>query len=344
MPEADVVGIPQHLSGTAAILLAGWNREATSGRGVTVVVCTYKRPHSVTRFLDSLEETEGSGYPVVLVDASPDTSTENAIKHWMAKRDSSGSLAYFRLNPAQRGLTKQRNFALEIVETDLVCFFDDDVELLSPCISEMERTFREAEGKLSGVGALIVNQPRRPGALWRLRRVLGIVANLKPGSYHGSGFSVPWGYVKDGDGVVIGDWLPGAAMLWNTSEARSARFCERFLNYSQSEDLEFSLRVGQKGQLAVTTRARVRHLEATGGRERHFPLGYMAIRNRYYIHRRRFRDCRFGYALWFGYAWLMDTAMLMRNFAVPRRIPGTVQHVAGRLAAACELLAGRRSG
>jgi hypothetical protein len=245
------------------------------------------------------------------------------------------------LRPEQRGLTKQRNFALGIVTTDLVCFFDDDVELLSPCVSEMERTFREAEGRLSGVGAFIVNQPRRPGGLWRLRRVLGIVRNLEPGSYHGSGFSVPWGYVKDGVGPVSGDWLPGAGMLWNASQARSARFCEEFSNYSQSEDLEFSLRMREKGQLAVTTHARLRHLEATGGRETHFPLGYMAIRNRYYIHQRQFGKRRYGYIAWFGYAWLLDTAMLMRNFVRPRRIPGTVQHLVGRFVATCELLSGK---
>jgi GT2 family glycosyltransferase len=248
---------------------------------------------------------------------------------------------YYRVEQALRGLTKQRNFALQLTQTDLVCFFDDDIELLCGCITEMERVFRQSHGALAGVAALIVNQPRHPTLLWRLRYRLGMVAGLRPGSYHGSGLSVPWGYVKDSDEVVLGDWLPGGATLWDAPRARLTGFCEEFSAYSQAEDLEFSLRVGRMGRLAVAPRARVVHLHEPSGREQPFRLGYMAIRNRYYIHGRKFRRRRLLYKLWFAYAWSLDTVLLVRHVAVPQGIHGTLAHMAGRFAAACDLVAGK---
>ena len=328
--------------GAEAAFFQAWNEPATHGRGVTVCVCTCRRPDSLIRLLDSLEKFEGTGYPTLIVDASPDLRTEDAVRSWVGRGRMRSPLAYFRVEPAMRGLTKQRNFALRVTATDLICFFDDDVELLSDCVREMERVFRGAAGKFAGVGALVVNQPRRPVALWRMRRALGMTANLRPGTYHGSGISVPWGYVRDSDGVVEGQWLPGAAMLWDVWLARKVGFCEEFSGYSQAEDLDFSLRMGQTRKLAVTTAARVLHFQVSTGRERHFPLGYMAIRNRYYVHRRKFVHHRALYVLWFAYAWSLDTAMLIRNLRSPGLALGTMQHMAGRLVATCELLFGRR--
>src|SRR5438874_9262291 len=214
--------------GVEATFFEAWNERATQGRGVTVCVCTYRRADSIIRLLDSLERFEGTGYPTLIVDASPDVRTEEAVRSWVGRRRIRSALAYFRVEAALRGLTKQRNFALRVTATDLICFFDDDVELLSDCVTEMERVFRAAAGKFAGVGALVVNQPRCPVVLWRIRCALGMTANLRPGTYHGSGISVPWGYVRDSDGVVEGQWLPGAAMLWDVSRARKVGFCEEF--------------------------------------------------------------------------------------------------------------------
>jgi GT2 family glycosyltransferase len=328
-------------SGLVAAFYRNWKKSAVTVSGVTVVICTYCRPSSVIRLLESLYRFEGVRYPILVVDASPDAQTEAALWAWCTQDRKGCPLSYVRVEAALRGLTKQRNLALRLAETELICFFDDDLELLSDSVTEMLRVFCKSGGELIGVSSLIVNQPRHPTWLWRLRRALAITADLRPGSYQGSGFSVPWGYVEDRHEVVLGDWLPGGATLWDASRARTLGFCEAFSTYAQSEDLEFSLRIGRTGKLALATRAHVAHLHAPDGREQPFRLGYMAIRNRYYVHRRRFTSRRVLYTLWFIYAWSLDTVMLSRHIAIPGRMCATLQNIAGRVAAAADLLAGR---
>jgi glycosyltransferase involved in cell wall biosynthesis len=324
-----------------ATFFENWGDASIGCFGVSVVVCTYRRPSSIIDFLESLEQFESDRHPVLVIDASPDEQTELTLRRWYAESRNTRPLAYVRVGIRSRGLTRQRNFALRLVPTDLVCFFDDDIKLMSDCVTEMERAFRHARGKLAGIAALIVNQPRKPTSLWRLRRALGMIAHLRPGTYHGSGLSVPWGYVPDSDQIVIGDWIPGGCALWNTARARVVGFCEDFSTYSQAEDLEFSTRMREEGELAVATGARVVHLHETGGREQQFRLGYMAIRNRFHIHKQRFRKHRLLYTLWFTYAWSLDTVMLGRHVIMPRRTLETLGHIAGRLAATFDLLVGK---
>jgi hypothetical protein len=69
-------------------------------------------------------------------------------------------------------------------------------------------------------------------------------------------------------------------------------------------------------------------------------MGYMAIYNRYRIHRilpnRRRRD-----VAWFVYAWAVDTLLMARYVLVPRQWRSTARHVMGRLKAGWDLLRGR---
>ncbi len=44
--------------------------------GCTIVICTYRRPESLARFLDSLPRHGGFPEAVVIVDASPDEETQ----------------------------------------------------------------------------------------------------------------------------------------------------------------------------------------------------------------------------------------------------------------------------
>jgi GT2 family glycosyltransferase len=336
--------LPQAGSVSAEIVAGfhkDWDSAATRSDGVTVVVCTYRRTDSLIRFLESLHRFEGSRYPVLLVDASPNADTEETLCQWIEQRGYKGPLAYVRVVAALRGLTKQRNVALRMTGTDMICFFDDDIELMSDCVTEMKRVYRESAGQVAGVAALIVNQPRHPTLLWKLRRTLLMVANLRPGTYHGSGMSVPWGYVQDSDGTVEGEWLQGGATLWNAQRARMFGFCEEFLTYSQAEDLEFSLRMAQTGKLVTATRARAAHFHASSGREHEFGLGYMAIRNRFYIHRQHFANRRALYTFWFTYAWTMDTLMLFGRMLLGQNVKKALTHIAGRLAAAYDLFTGR---
>jgi GT2 family glycosyltransferase len=308
--------------------------------GVTVAVCTLRRPESVRRILQSLDVQTRRPDEIVVVDASSDALTELAVREEAAGLKVA-RIVYVRVGSSGVGLTRQRNRALALARRDLIAFFDDDVVLEAGCLAELERVHREIEGT-AGVGAMLREEPRdRPPAIWRVRRILGIVPNLAPGRYHRSGMSTPWSLAGAERGVVPGDWLPGFAMMWKTDLAREIGFYEAFAGYAQAEDLEFSLRAGRRGRLLMASDARVRDDHALAGRPDAFRMGYMAVHNRWIVHRRCLAGRTRRDAAWFAYAWIVDTLLLGRHLVFPSRWRATVRQIGGRLKATLDLAQGR---
>lgn len=313
---------------------------ASLDRGVTVVVCTYQRPDSTIRVLESLLAQDRRADAILVVDASTDARTSDAVAAWQGASAADRRLGYRRVAGAERGLTRQRNVALGLVTTDLVAFFDDDVVLAPGCLRELERVHR-SDAAVVGVGCFGGPEVAAPRALWRLRRRLGIVSSLEAGRYHRSGMSTPWEFDARRDAVVEGDWLPGWGMMWKTSAARAARFHDGFAGYSQGEDLDFSLRIRRHGKLLMARDAGLLHLTDPAGRPNPYRQGYMEIYNRYQIHRRGLPDRTTRDVLWFAYAWTVDTLLLGRHFVRPSRVAPVTMQIAGRLRAVEHLLRGR---
>ncbi|MBX6332129.1 MAG: glycosyltransferase family 2 protein [Gemmatimonadaceae bacterium] len=309
--------------------------------GLTVVVCTYRRAPSVRRFLDSLAGQERQPERLVIVDASPDDATEREVRAWdVAAATGPAEVRYLRVTGALRGLTRQRNTALHLVDTDLVAFFDDDVVLLPHCLARMEAVHREAPLRVAGVGAFAHEEAVRPWALWRVRRALRVVPDLEPGRYHGAGISIPWEFHHPTRAPVAGDWLPGYAMMWRTAVVRAVGFNAAFAGYAQGEDLDLSVRARRHGALIMAGDARVRHLHEAAGRPDAFRIGYMAIANRYQIHRRAQDVVRRRDTVRFAYVWTVDTVLLARYLVVPGRIRRGLLEIAGRVRAAVDIARG----
>jgi GT2 family glycosyltransferase len=307
--------------------------------GCAVAICTYERPESLVRCLESVAGQDRRPDQVLIVDASHGAASVEAVSSWPGISTVAGSVALFRVGDRLRGLTKQRNFALARASYDLIAFFDDDLVLAPACLRELESVHR-TRPEAVGVAAVIENQAGSQRMIWRVRRLLGLVPDLKPGRYVRSGFSTPWGLRRPEEGIIEGDWLGGGLTMWRTAPARSVGFNEEFSGYAQGEDLEFSRRACARGRLFTACRARVVDAHEGGGRPDHFRLGYMAIYNRYRIHRmlpkRRFRD-----VAWFVYAWTVDTMLMARYVVVPDLWGATWNEVLGRMKAGWDLLRGR---
>ncbi len=305
--------------------------------GFSVVVCTYKRSASLKRFLGSLAEQDCRATELIIVDASPDDSTEHLIKSYESTETLADSVKYFRVSGSLRGLTRQRNFALDRVITPLVAFFDDDIVLLPGCLRQMMQAHASSSGVV-GVGACIDNSVRNPDLLWKVRRLLRIVTHLRPGSYHRSGFSVPWGFLQRTDQIVEADCLPGGATMWKTDIARAVRFDEHFEGYAQGEDLKFSLEILKFGRLVIAGNSRVLHLHDAKGRPNHFELGYMEIYNRYEIHRKCLQNRSWRDVVVFFYAWTIDSVLLARFLLFPKSVLPIVKQLLGRVSAGFDLI------
>jgi GT2 family glycosyltransferase len=303
--------------------------------GLAAVVCTYERPASLARCLESLAAQEPPPEAVVVVDASAGADAEAAVAKAAEERELPPT-SYFRVKGSLKGLTRQRNFALRVVEHDLVAFFDDDVVLEPGCVATLERVLRENR-EASGAGVFVTNESSSPNLLWKTRRLLGIVPHLVPGRYTRTGMSIPWSFLGPRTGVVRGDFVPGCGMAFRTTAARATGFHEGFHGYAQGEDLEFSLRVRRFGPLFLACEARLRHDVEPAARPDAFRLGYMAIRNRWVIHRRDVAYHRRGRAARFAWAWTLDTLLLFRHFLFPSRAKRTLLEIRGRLKAAREI-------
>jgi GT2 family glycosyltransferase len=309
-------------------------------RGVSVVVCTYRRPASAAALFDSLERQDTPFHELVVIDASDDEEALPTRTRLLQGLQIAGRTRYVQVGGAARGLTRQRNAALRLVTADLVLFLDDDVVLQPECVREMEAVHRTNEG-IAGVGCYSDNQFEPPGLIWRIRRAFRVIPSLQPGRYWRSGMSNPWGFAPPSGNLVEGDWLPGSAMMWRTDLAVGLGFDESLQGYAQAEDLDFSLRAKPSGRLVMLGTPRLRHLHESSGRPDAYRLGYMELRNRYEIHRRSVPNRTWLDVVWFGYAWLVDTLLLARHLAVPGRFARTIRQMWGRTVAIAALLVER---
>ena len=312
------------------------------GRGRSVVICTYQRAVSLLRCLGSLRGQLRSSDELVIIDASVEDRSEQAIRGAEIASSISAPFRYFRVTGRYRGLTRQRNFALDRVSCDLVAFFDDDNVLDPTCLAEMEAVYCRLGEEVVGVGAMVSDQPSEPDIIWRLRRGLGAIPSLKPGSYSRSGWAVPWGFIERREGFADGDWLPGCSM-WRTNSAREVRFHEGFAGYAKGEDVDFSLRMRRRGRLVMALGAHAAHLHDWRGRPNVFRIGYMGIYNTYEIQRRCLPERSSLDVVWFAYARVIESLLFCRHFFFPLRWLKTLQGLAGRFAAAGSILLRRRS-
>ena len=317
----------------------GWKRSeypsqrgSRLGPGVAVAVCTYQRAESLRRFLDSLVGQERQPDLIVIVDASRDDITEVAVKSHPAMA-ASGEAIYVRVWGERRGLTRQRNVALELVDRNLIAFFDDDVVLRPDCLKLMERAHRHGDVTVVGVGAYMENEFTAPSLRWRMRAAMGVVPSLTPGRYFRSGVSTPWGFMAPCEGSVEGDWLQGCAMMWATEAAREERFNDQFAGYSNGEDLEFGLRMRSHGRLLMVGSARAQHLHEASGRPDAYALGKMTAKNNCVIHATCLRNRTWRDAARFVYATAVDVALalggLLRGRGARRGWRYTRGYVAG---------------
>jgi GT2 family glycosyltransferase len=285
----------------------------------------------VRRFLDSLADQRPRVAALIVVDASEGDDTRAVLQDHPGRTALADSITYCHVEPPLAGLTRQSNFGLSLVRTDLVAYFDDDVVLLPGCVAEMELAHRD-HPDIVGVGANIENKDAAPSLRWRLRRLLFVVPSLAPGRYFRSGRTTPWWRLASTAGLVEGDWLSGGAVMWKTAAARATGFAENFVGYGAGNDVEFSLRISRFGRQAVSAGARLLHLQEAGGRPDPFALGYSWM-----VHRRRIHRVGGGEGLaakcWFGYGVAVELALHCADLVRPALTRRTWDYLRGMTAA-----------
>ena len=130
-----------------------------------LIICTYQRPQAVLKLLASVNEQTAYPDQILIIDGSLDTATQDVLAS-----ESWKNLQYHLVGKTDRGLTRQRNFGIDLVDLscDIVCFLDDDVILESTYFEVILQTFIEKPDAL-GVGGFITNEvswtPLKAGAV-----------------------------------------------------------------------------------------------------------------------------------------------------------------------------------
>ena len=202
----------------------------------SLIVCTYQRPRVLLELLNSVRDQ--SLYPdqIIIVDGSKDERTKNELE-----QNNFANLEYFKVNPENRGLTRQRNIGIEKLKEDVViaCFLDDDIVLTKDYFRNLISGFEKHPDAI-GIGGDILDEAdwvrnerklnydefefdgfkRKIGSRNLLRKRLGLLSSEAPGVMpdFSNGLSVsflpPTGniyevefYVEDWDGNYTSYWL-----------------------------------------------------------------------------------------------------------------------------------------
>ena len=269
----------------------------------SLIVCTYMRPEPLLKLLQSVKKQTLYPDEILIIDGSTNNDTEIIIN-----KNRIDSLKYFLVPDKDRGLTKQRNFGVARVslDSDIVCFLDDDTILEDSYFEELIKTYNIYPDAL-GVGGYITNETkwettnenyktlinefyfdgwkRKDGSRFVLRKKLGLDSDCPPGfsSSFSHGRSVS--FLPPSNKTYQVEQLMGGVSSFRKLAFEKLSFSTYFEGYGLYEDADFTLRASKIGKLYVNTNARLGHFHAESGRPNQYHYGKMVVRNGWYVWR-----------------------------------------------------------
>jgi glycosyltransferase involved in cell wall biosynthesis len=244
---------------------------------LSVCIPTYNRPQDVKTLLENLVSESEIPDEIVVVDSSEEADTEKTVTTFNAQGKI--PVIYFR---SPKGLTLQRNNAVNIAKGDIIVFLDDDVLLEKEFIREIKKFFNQYEYAGGAAGVLTNSKQFTAGLGWRLKQKLKIIDSSEPGRFLGCGETTPLPG-KELKGVQRVDYLPGGVTAWRKSVFDEFRHSFFFTDYGLGEDKYFSLCVGKKYELYICGSAYAEHFHREGTRPHNLKLGFYNIYNHYFI-------------------------------------------------------------
>lgn len=304
----------------------------------SLIVCTYMRPDPLLKLLNSVKIQSVYPTEILVIDGSANNETQIILEQNQFK-----NLKYFKVKEEERGLTKQRNYGINLVNetSDIVCFLDDDTELYNDYFEVILKTF-ENKPDCIGVGGVAVNQNRwfkiddktdlNPKAHYVLdgyavkessRNILRnkfglqspLLPSIMPNFSHVRTYSYPLN-----NKVYPVDLLIGMSFSFRKTVFNHINFSTYFEGYGLYEDADFSLRALKFGQNVINTDAKLNHYHHASGRPNKFKYGKMVIRNGWYVWRVKYPKptlkARFK---WNATAFLLTAIRITNIFASQKR-------------------------
>lgn len=266
-----------------------------------LIICTYNRSSALKKLLKSV--TDQTLYPdaILIIDASENNETRELIDN-----NNYNNTEYFKVEEKHKGLTKQRNFGINQLKTniDIACFLDDDVILESDYFYHLIGTYKTYPEAL-GVGGYITNEVqwhqcedknvkkvfyydgycREEPLRFRVRSFFGLQPDTAPCYLptfsHGRSVS----FLPPSGKIYNVEQFMGGVSSYRREVFIKLQFSKYFEGYGLYEDADFCLRLSKLGKLYVNTAARLGHFHDASGRPSSYKYGKMVARNGWYIWR-----------------------------------------------------------
>jgi GT2 family glycosyltransferase len=233
---------------------------------IAVVIATTGRPLTVAETLRRLSrQTRAPDHILVVGAAESDLPSD-------ADREAHFPHVTFALSG--RGLTKQRNRALDLLgkDYDAVIFFDDDYVPVRTFVAGAEQLLSKYVSVAAASGHLLADGARTAGISFA--EADRIVADYESQPARET-------YVVD---------LPGGAygcnMIIRIGAVREARFDENLPLHSWLEDLDFTAQLARVGRVVDTNLCAGVHLGVKNGRSPGLQVGYSHFANPIYLARK----------------------------------------------------------
>ncbi|WP_286965785.1 glycosyltransferase family 2 protein [Flavobacterium sp. UBA4854] len=269
----------------------------------SLIICTYMRAEALCKLLQSVKLQTLYPDEILIVDGSTNDETDTFFQ-----KNTFEKLKYFKVKDEDRGLTKQRNFGISKVnlESEIVCFLDDDTILEPDYFAEIVKTFQD-NNEIVGVGGVAINenkwQVQKESSIYNTkkyylfegyfypeglrniaRNYFRLASNLEPGRMPLYSHGRTCGFPMTGKIYEV-DLLIGMSMSFRKKVFNEIKFSKFFEGYGLYEDADFSLRAQQFGKNVINTNAKLSHFHDVAGRPNQYKYGKMVVRNGWYVWR-----------------------------------------------------------
>lgn len=305
---------------------------------LSLIICTYKRAVALFDLLQSVRLQTFYPNEIIIVDGSPDEDTQN-----LNLEDVFQNLNYYKVQPIERGLTKQRNFGISMVsnDIDIVAFLDDDTVLEKDYFEEIIKTYSQYPNAL-GVGGYINNETkwefignnyisksnefyfdgwkRKDGSRFVIRKKLNLDSNTQPGFLPEFSHGRSIGFLPPSNKTYEVEQLMGGVSSFRKEVFEKFQFSTYFEGYGLYEDADFTLRLSKTGKLYVNTAAQLGHFHDVSGRPNKYEYGKMVIRNGWYVWRVKYPKPSFVARFkWNAIAFLLTLIRFVNTFTTNKR-------------------------
>ncbi|MEP3837191.1 MAG: glycosyltransferase family 2 protein [Algibacter sp.] len=302
----------------------------------TLIVCTYMRSKALVNLLLSVSQQTLYPDEILVIDASTNSETKNSLK-----QNKFNNLKYYKVDDANRGLTKQRNYGINLVSksSEIVCFLDDDIVLTTNYFKNLLKTYSDYPKALA-VGGYISNEVnwkqgektnnrsqfyfdgwlRNEPSRFQLRRKFGLHPDTPPAFLPSFAHGRSVGFLPPSGKIYKVEQIMGGVSSYKKEIFKTIKFSTYFEGYGLYEDTDFSLRIAKQGSLYVNTNAQLSHFHDNSGRPNKYKYGKMVVRNGWYVWRVKYDNPSFKSRIkWNLTVWLLTTVRFTNIFTTKQR-------------------------